>query len=646
MRTVLVRVAAALLFLLGGLVPRPAYAVGSIRLRVNPEILLADGNSTAIVTADVRDGRGRPVRDGTEVRFTISPAGTIQPIAYTSAGVARATLTSHREPVSAIVQAFSGGETAIARVQMVSRLVEASAGGRIFRLQANYVAYSEDLRLLEATNKATARFKGLTLDANAIQVEINSELLRAFGSVRLANGEKELVGERLVMNLTNLDGYLLAPGRRIYFNGYGLNELPERPKTLGGDFQFLDLSESTLLWVGREAIYIPGVKVQIRGGRAYVGGLRALRLPYHESNLQMAFGETGQYLAAGSEGLIVDIPFFIGMTPTSTTALRIRNGERPGFGYFQQRPGFGLDLERRYGIAGGESEGTITLDQITSGDWGFHWDHTQQLGKQTRLFAQFDAPQHEDLFAQLNLMHRLSFGTAHLNLTGSRLRHHTFGRTLDFSLRTNPLPLWDGRLNLSFETRHTDVQAGQFERAFRRKFAIPEQRHHLFGLRLASTTMRVLPAVGLSHSLSVRQQFGTTSGLAVGWTSNLNATLPNNGHLSLSYQFNEYTGYRSRINSARQVVSGSLTWPLGRLQMGLFGTLGLDEPQETLAGRLSYRLTPSWRLDLLPSHYRFGDFARSDLQFGVARKLGHRELLLYWATRRQRFLIELGASGF
>ncbi|MBI3910576.1 MAG: hypothetical protein HY320_06540 [Armatimonadetes bacterium] len=622
----------------------PCQAAGSIRLRVQPDVILADGNSTATVSAEVRDQRGQPARDGTEVRF-VTTAGTVPVAAVTSAGVARVTLTSSSVPASALITAYAGAQSAVVRVQMVSRMVEANTGGRVLRMKGNYVAYSEDRRYLEATQGAQVRFRGLTVEANGIQIEITGDLLRAFGSIRLRSGEKQLEGERLLLNLSNFDGYLLGPHGRMFFNGYGLNPLPERPKTLVGDFEFADLSQSTLLWVGKEAVYIPGEVVQLRGARAYVGGIKALRMPYHQSNLQEGFGEGEQYLGAGTEGLIVDIPFYLQMGPSGSTALRIRNGERLGFGYFGRRPGFGLDLEQKYGITG-RYQGTAMLNQITSGDWGFHWDHTQQLGQQTRLFTQFDAPRHRDLFGQLNLSHRFSFGAAHLNLSANKYHGRSLGRTLDLSFQTRPQLLWQRRLRLSLEARHTDVQAGQFERAFNRKFEIPQQTNDLLGLRLSTPSIPLTGRLSLNSSFSVRQMFGSRSGFGFGFTSGLNARLPGNGSLNLNYTFNEAQPYRTRLNSATQTLSGQLSWRQGNWRTGLFGTMGLGSEQQTLAGRISYQLTPSWRLDLLPTYYRFGEFARTDNQFGVARSLGSREIILYWSTGRHRLLFELGASNF
>src|SRR4051794_7043803 len=119
----------ALLALAGG---RPALAAGAIRVSVSPEVLLADGVSTATVTAEVRNSSGRPARDGTEVRF-YTTGGTITQVAFTSAGVARATLTASSVAQAANISVSVGLDQAVSVVPMVSKLVEASVGGRVMR---------------------------------------------------------------------------------------------------------------------------------------------------------------------------------------------------------------------------------------------------------------------------------------------------------------------------------------------------------------------------------------------------------------------------------------------------------------------------------------------------------------------------------
>src|SRR6516162_1057631 len=104
----------ALLFLTS-----PAFgSLGSLALRAIPEVVRADGQSTTTITAEVRDGGGSTVPDGTPVHFTAT-AGQIDSVVPTAAGRARATFTSDAIPGVAQVSAFSGSSSATISVRMV-----------------------------------------------------------------------------------------------------------------------------------------------------------------------------------------------------------------------------------------------------------------------------------------------------------------------------------------------------------------------------------------------------------------------------------------------------------------------------------------------------------------------------------------------
>src|SRR5881396_3721797 len=93
-------------------------SLGSLALRATPESVRADGHSTTVITAEVRDSGGGVVPDGTEVHFTTT-AGQIDAVAPTQAGRARATFTSDAIAGVAQVSAFSDANSATISVRMV-----------------------------------------------------------------------------------------------------------------------------------------------------------------------------------------------------------------------------------------------------------------------------------------------------------------------------------------------------------------------------------------------------------------------------------------------------------------------------------------------------------------------------------------------
>ena len=99
-------------------------AVHFILLDVSPNRIIADGTSTANVTADVRDQYGQPIADGTMVSFRCldtlgSPVGTIDTIGTTSGGIATITLTAPTTSGNAWVFATAMGHSDSAAVQFI-----------------------------------------------------------------------------------------------------------------------------------------------------------------------------------------------------------------------------------------------------------------------------------------------------------------------------------------------------------------------------------------------------------------------------------------------------------------------------------------------------------------------------------------------
>jgi len=98
-----------------------AGAPHTLTLTVHPTTLVADGASTAAITATVTDAYGNPVADGTPVTFTLSaPLGTVAPNpASTTGGVALATFTARTVTGTVVLTATADGAIATATLTLV-----------------------------------------------------------------------------------------------------------------------------------------------------------------------------------------------------------------------------------------------------------------------------------------------------------------------------------------------------------------------------------------------------------------------------------------------------------------------------------------------------------------------------------------------
>lgn len=652
-----------ILVLLGALLalvrPSPAVAAGSIQVNVSPNVLLADGISTAIVTAYVRSSNGRPARDGTEVRF-YTTGGNITQFAFTSAGLARATLTSSAVPQAANITIAAGIDQTVMTVPMVSKLIETSVGGRVVKVEGKYVAFSEDRRIIQADEQVRLHFRGLTLDSTSAQMDLNRETIKAIGKVVIAGDGQTLTGQRLWINLKTMEGYIVEVGTRRWFSGYGLTELPERPKNLNPDFDLQDLSDSKMLWVAKSANYVVGERVQMQSARAFVGGVKSLKMPFHQVNLRDGIGSSTQYVGVGSEGITLDLPLYLAMSPNSSTALRMGYGSKTGgIGNFTRQRGLSVDLVQKYGFSGA-SEGQAMLTNLSSIDrWGFQWNHIQQVNKTTRLVTDLQFPEHRDLYGRLNLTTGLPIGNLQIATTASRLEGTQLAKTLNFAFESKPRQLLDGKLAVSAETSffYRDRQPFRAPTALGgigsnrlKTFNLGQTDYQTFGLKLRPVPATLAKGLQLDTSLSLRSVTGSTAqaGFGPALETNLRKQLPRNGMLSLGLSYNHLQGINDFLpTSGRTNANLNLSYPVtNKLRITALGTLALDADNQNSILQMSYQLNPQWRFDLLQSMYRFGGFGQRDHQFGISRSFGDRELGLYWSRLEHRFIIEFGAARF
>jgi hypothetical protein len=606
------------------------------------------------VTAEVRSSSGRPARDGTEVRF-YTTAGTITQVAFTSAGVARATLTASNVPQAANVSVSAGVDQAVLTVPMVSKLVETNVGGRIMRIQAKYVAFSEDKRYIQADEQVKIRFRGVEIEANSAQIDMNADTLKALGSgsrVSVSSDGKVLVGERLWLDLNTFEGYILAIESRKWFSAYGLTELPEAPKNRNPDFDLVDLTDSKLLWVSEQANYIVGERVQVQGARAYVGGIKSLRMPYHEANLKLGFGESSQYVGIGTEGLTIDLPLYVRMTPGSSTAFRVGYGSRGGgIGYFSRTRGLAVDLVHKYGFSGA-SEGEARFSNMTSLDrWGFHWNHTQQLTKTTRIVSNLQFPEHRDLYGSVNLTSGLPFGRLQVAMAANRpQRTGVLAKTLSFAFETKPRPVADGKVALSVSTSfyRRDSQPYKLARGLK-PIDVPGTQYHTIGLNLRPKSVQLGKGFTLDSSASLRAvSGGFNSGFGPALETQVRKQLGTKGQLSFGLNYNQLQSVDDLIpfTGKLNVTANVFHQITPKLRIAALGTMALDAESRNSIVQASYQLSDSWRLDMLYTFFRFGQLGNYDYQFGVSRAIGNRELGVYWSRREHKWILEFGAARF
>ncbi|HEU4753434.1 MAG TPA: hypothetical protein VFU47_10045, partial [Armatimonadota bacterium] len=322
-----------------------------------------------------------------------------------------------------------------------------------------------------------------------------------------------------------------------------------------------------------------------------------------------------------------------------------------GVGYFSRERGLSVDLVQKYGFSG-SSEGEASLTNMTSFDrWGFYWSHTQQLAKTTRLVSNLQFPEHRDMWGSLNLTSGLPIGNLQVGVAAAR-PHQTgvLTKTLSFAFETKPKPVLDGKLAITASTSSfwRDAQNIRVARGIR--VPVQNTQYQTFGINARPQPLKLGGGFTLDSSLSLRAVTGNNQGGGFGpaMEAQVRRQLGQNGFLSFGLSYNHLASINDFLpTNGRLNATFTLNHQIGRrLKIAALGTAALDAESRNSLLQASYQLTPSWRLDLVNSFFRYGQFGDNDFQFGVARSFGPRELSLYWSSREHRFLFEFGASRF
>ncbi|MGQ9488556.1 MAG: invasin domain 3-containing protein [Armatimonadota bacterium] len=635
------------LFVLGG-VAFGATPLYSIKLSVSPSILLSDGKSVALVSAEVRDDRGSLVPDGTQVQFSASLGILRDTVVSTSAGIARTQLTSATLPGVATITATIPGASAFEEIRVTftddPEMLRQRVNLYLFA-SPQYLAYSADWRCVEALSaeqKAEVVIGNLRLQARSYQYRLDEDLLIAQEAV-LTRGKRTLTAEKLRYYPRRDEGQavLVENGqvREVVFKGPLWEQEPVIASRTDA-YTYTDLSASELLFVADSVVLLPGERIQFRRAKLYVAGQKLLSVPMYDLSFRSGDALGQQIVGVNSGGLTVDLPFYYMVSPQAVGALRVRHAQRVGRAVYAIRPGWSLDLEHNYSRPG-VMEGAFALTSLTRGDWGLRWNHAQWFSQSASTHLYVDVPAHRNLYASGGLSYGFGGGRIGLNLSGGQNLSGTRYRDLrsDLYVESNPLKM-GSLLKMTVSTTFTSRVS---------EFANQRVRTDGVGLRsrLYTTPLRLV-GFTVNPSLMASYLWGNsrTTGGSLLATVSASRGLWDGALLSLTY---DYTHDRlvQTAGYGRHRLSGMFAWSAGqRLNLSLVGTRILDHDSFTLFADASYRLSGLWRIGANLSYNRFQGTRYNDVEFSIGYRLGIRELLLTWSSLTRRWQVDLIAAGF
>ncbi|MGE0001943.1 MAG: invasin domain 3-containing protein [Fimbriimonadaceae bacterium] len=655
------RLALALALIACGVVAHGQQA--SIELAAFPSIGVADGRSTLTLTAEVRDGVGRLVRDGTQVVFE-AERGTFlnRNIVSTQSGLAQITMVSPSQAGTVRVKAtvFSlNASTAIEIEFFADRTLLDSAQDYIEIVSSGNLSYSPQHRLFESLSgegEVNIEYRDITIKCQSVQVSASTYEVRASGAEIDFGGRKKMFqqlyirldrrkgigiateeGEHIVVHR---NGPLIAleksnaPRLAVYeITSNGFNKLPS-----DSDLRLLntvDMSGAISFVRSSKAVVFPSRQIQFHRANVVVNEQTVLSLPLFQLSTSTSTPlVTEQFLNISNSSLNVNYPHYLSLKPGETSLLRFRYGQRSGVG-LGSTAGMFMDYELNWN-RGFDSQGGLTLNGIARNDWGLSL--RQAWTGKTSVNAQLDFPAHKSLFANVSLTQPV--GDYRLNLNGQRGQSIAGERfetnNANVSVERRPMRLGGLPASMTY-----GVSAG-----VNKILNQPASQRVEFQVRAdsdpliidARNSLRLSTSLGVVRGRNVTSS--TTRFAQVGWDADLG-----NGLVASSTY--EYTvdGFTDDILGTHRVGS-QLYWRDGPLSASAYLSQGLDIDRFNVSGSLDYRLSGLWRLSygFYRDRYQGEVFGEQTIILGYL--VGFREVGLSYSTRTKRIGLELLGTRF
>lgn len=617
----------------------------SLFLRAQPQAIVADSFSTTTITAEVRDSTGRSVPDGTQVDFTTS-LGIIEHTARTSSGVARVRLQSDTTIGTAMVSAVVSAGRAVANINVdfLAPGTEMFDESFISVSSTKHLGYDVGKQIVDSAGGVQISHRGVDITAEEAQIDVRKNILRAKArlggdSIRVTRGDKTISASALYYDLNSMNGVIFTPAeegaKRFLFRGRDMFIQPDEEPDEKVVFDFQPVEISTMFIRARALLIRPGEEIKIKRASFYMEGDKILSVPLHVVSLSGRATGINQMLTYGTEGLRMDLPIYYSLTPNGTGSFRLRHSEPSGWGTYNGRAGWQVDMEQDY-TQGGSTEGSLAATRITSGDWGLRWNHRKEFDNNSRLYTYIDYPAHQNLYSTID--YSMSFGDYNLslNLRGNVRDRATDSYTSNIFLQSHPKNLVGNAITYGFTTRLSYNSLLSSENG--NKFG------QALGLQFYGKTLKV-GGGSLNSSLTAGREWGgmypgSSVYANLGYSRNLGMI----GTLGLNYTYSwadSSFGYNAQRLSTDIYMSPSQAW-----NSHVYATYGLDDGSVSAFGDFGYTFAQIWRASIQGTYQKLPLFDYTDTEVALARAMGKQEVRIIWSQSRKRFRVEFSALSF
>ncbi|MEN6358372.1 MAG: Ig-like domain-containing protein [Armatimonadota bacterium] len=635
-------------FTLGAAASDAAINDYTMRLRAQPQAIVADSFSATTITADVRDSSGKAVPDGTVVEFTTS-LGIIENSAQTASGIARVRLQSDTTIGTAFISALASNGRAVAKlsVDFLAPGTEMFNESFISVSSSKYLGYDVSTKKVDAAGGVVIYHRGLNITAQEAQIDVQNNILRACArlggdNILVKRGDKQIAASALFYSFDKMSGVLITPAedgaRRLIFRGRDMFTAPDEKPDETISFDFEPVTESNMFIRARSLLIRPGEEVKIKRANFYMDGDKVLSVPLHVVSLSDQSAGMGQMLTYGTEGLQMDLPIYYSLTPNGTGSVRLRHSESTEYNY--SNSGWQLDLDQEY-TSEGSTEGKFEVNRVTSGDWGLSWNHRKEFSNDSRLYTYLDFPSHENLYGTVDYSCSLGNYMFSWNLRGNKLRNYDNRYYSSAYIQSRAKPIIGGALSYSFTTKLTynsTIDSGSGDKLGRG-----------LGLQLYGKPIKFGQGSVNTSLTTLRSWSGTSPGTSIYASAGYSRSLRNIGSFGLNYSYSfadSESGYNAQRLSSNLCLRPSQLW-----SSNLNLTYGLDDGSASAFGDFGYSIRPTWRISLQSTYQKFAgsdftDSNYSDFEIALAKAIGRQEARIIWSQYQKRFRVEFSALSF
>jgi hypothetical protein len=640
---------------------------GTIQLESYPAMVVADGRSTLTVTAQVRDGAGSLVPNGTQIVFDTNLGSFRERVVETTNGFARAVLVAGDLAGTARVRASAlrfGAASELDVEFVADRSLLTSAQDYIEVVGSETLWYSVQDRVIEATGAdygAQLKYQNIEVKAHDLQVQVQTYEVRArravlkigeweqeFESLYFRLNKKEGIGTTTIMVRADqddpfapVDMATLSLPMRAYFGvveiGNRFVRLPVRlPDTK--QMRFQTISESVSMISARKAVAYPTKEVQFHRADVRMAGQRIMQVPLFRVNVNTATPViTEQWVNVSNNNFALNYPYYLSLKPGETSALRFRYGANYGTGTGAGGGAF-LDYELNWN-KGANFDGGLTFGGIGRDDWGASLRQTWRNDDSTALSFQVDFPAHQSMYAGASLSRNFDgFSANLLSNYGKSLEGTPFStNSTQFVVESDPIKagVIPGRFHIGLTARDSQIRSG---------LTTNTQQSAGARLRYVGQPLRLGTSM-FNYGYSVEHVSGHNvfQGITQLGTLNLSMNPVAGAFLSFGYEYLD-DGFSSDLIGKHKLVAEA-AWTAGRFGMNGFLLKSLDANRMSATARLRYKLGPLWRVSYGYFFDQFGSDSFLDQSYIVSYRLGFRELGLSYSHRTKRLGIEiLGTS--